>query len=280
VAQQKPEPVAPPAAQVAVPDPSLTNDSIIEMVTQKVPVPVILDQIRSTKSKFDLSTAEIIRLSKAGVPVNVIQAMRDPSKAPVTAAAKPAAGLPAGLKSAQTNPLPASSSPKDPPVPSTASVPIPAPHQPAPVVAPPPVPTVPSPPAVTVNLVDGLPFGIELAEDVSNEVKAGTTIRFRVPKEVVSEGSVVIPKGTIVTGQVVEESRKKAFVVNVKATYELLKADLAGGQTLRVRATPTAGQSRRPIDSAAKKKPKDVAAPAGTPFVAYVDGAQKATVRK
>ncbi len=69
------------------------------MVAAKVRTSAILDHIRASKTNFNLSTAEVIRLSKAGVPDAVIQAMRDPSHVPEKAAA-PAAlavALPDGM---------------------------------------------------------------------------------------------------------------------------------------------------------------------------------------
>jgi serine/threonine protein kinase len=75
-----PAPVAAPAPTPAPPpaETLLTNDSVVEMVQAKVPASVIIGHIRSTKTKFNFSTSELIRLSKAGVPENVINAMRDP----------------------------------------------------------------------------------------------------------------------------------------------------------------------------------------------------------
>jgi serine/threonine-protein kinase len=68
----------------------LTNQSIIDLVGEDVPEAVIIGHIRASKTKFDLSTAEIIRLSKAEVPAAVIEAMRNPAnKAPATVAATP-----------------------------------------------------------------------------------------------------------------------------------------------------------------------------------------------
>jgi serine/threonine-protein kinase len=68
----------------------LTNQSIIDLVGEGVPEAVIIGHIRASKTKFDLSTAEIIRLSKAEVPAAVIETMRNPaSKAPATPAATP-----------------------------------------------------------------------------------------------------------------------------------------------------------------------------------------------
>ncbi len=57
----------------------LTNQSIIDLVGEDVPEAVIIGHIRASRTKFDLSTAEIIRLSKAEVPPAVIEAMRNPS---------------------------------------------------------------------------------------------------------------------------------------------------------------------------------------------------------
>ncbi len=66
----------------------LTNQSIIDLVGEDVPEAVIIGHIRASRTKFDLSTAEIIRLSKAEVPPAVIEAMRNPAaKAPAPTAA-------------------------------------------------------------------------------------------------------------------------------------------------------------------------------------------------
>lgn len=58
---------------------ALTNDQIIEMVRAKLTSSLIISQIRNSKTHFDLSTPELIRLSKANVPEDVIAAMRMPS---------------------------------------------------------------------------------------------------------------------------------------------------------------------------------------------------------
>ncbi len=54
----------------------LTNQSVIDMVGDDVPEATIIGKIRASKNDFDLSTKEIIRLSKADVPAAVIDAMR------------------------------------------------------------------------------------------------------------------------------------------------------------------------------------------------------------
>jgi hypothetical protein len=56
----------------------LTNDQIIEMVKAKLTSSLIISQIRGSKTNFDLSTAELIRLSHANVSEDIIAAMRNP----------------------------------------------------------------------------------------------------------------------------------------------------------------------------------------------------------
>jgi serine/threonine protein kinase len=85
----------------------LTNDGVLEMVEAKVSTPLIISQIQSSKTKFNLSTAEVIRLTKAGVPDTVIQAMRNPAGATAEAAATaPATAAPEPEKVNQTVRIP------------------------------------------------------------------------------------------------------------------------------------------------------------------------------
>ena len=65
----------------------LTNDGVITMVNADVPAKVIVDHIRSSKTRFNLSTSEVIRLTEQDVPADVIAAMREAAR---TAAAAPA----------------------------------------------------------------------------------------------------------------------------------------------------------------------------------------------
>ncbi len=54
------------------------------MVNQKVPSDLILSQIRSAdKTNFDLSTPEVIRLTKGGVTPLLIEQMRNPKRVPL-----------------------------------------------------------------------------------------------------------------------------------------------------------------------------------------------------
>ncbi|HEX4274932.1 MAG TPA: serine/threonine-protein kinase [Bryobacteraceae bacterium] len=84
--QSAPPTQSPKRAVVATPAGTLTNDSIVEMAQAKIEPDVIIGQIRAAKTNFNLSTPEIIRLSKAGVPSEVLEAMRDPHAAPAPAA--------------------------------------------------------------------------------------------------------------------------------------------------------------------------------------------------
>jgi serine/threonine protein kinase len=68
----------------------LDNDDILKMAEEKVPENVILGQIRNARTKFDLSSDEVIRLVKGGVSERVIEGMRNPKAIP------PAGGPPPG----------------------------------------------------------------------------------------------------------------------------------------------------------------------------------------
>jgi len=95
--------IAPPAGDV------LTNDVIIEMVKATVPESLILAQIRASRTNFDLTPAEVIRLTKAGVSETMLQQMRSPNKVVAAAPSRDAppsadsiAAGAAALKAGQT----------------------------------------------------------------------------------------------------------------------------------------------------------------------------------
>ena len=50
----------------------LTNNEVIDMVKAHLAPSLIISQIQGSKANFDFSTAELIRLSKEGVPETVI----------------------------------------------------------------------------------------------------------------------------------------------------------------------------------------------------------------
>ena len=67
----------------------LTNQSVIELVQDKLPEDVIVTKIQTSKTNFDVSTNALVALNKAGVPTSIIKAMMTSgnSSAVVTAAA-------------------------------------------------------------------------------------------------------------------------------------------------------------------------------------------------
>ena len=273
-------PVAPAPVIPAAPDTTLTNDSIIDMVESKVPTGVILSQIHTAKTNFILTSAEIIRLSKAHVPGNVIDEMRDPSRVPPT--------VEASTKETKKT-VAASTKPTTAPVP----IPVPAPvvqpqpvvvKQPTPIAPPPPVALPVKPATVPVNVSDGMPFRIRLAEDVPADAEEGKTLRFTALDGLKVGDAVVIAKGATVTGLVLEAAgKKKIFGIGGKMTFRLLQADAVDGKKLNIRAEPSRnnnGPAKRPIDAGAKGKTKEIAAAAGSDYVAYIEGDQSVSVRK
>jgi serine/threonine-protein kinase len=236
--------VSPPAEDALAPQgaaqpkqETLTNDVIMTMIQEKVPVDLILDQIHSAKStSFDLSTPELIRLNKAGIPRAIIDQMRNPSaEVPVlTAAAESATSLS--------------------PVPRTT----------------------------TVMLTDGTPFQITLSDAIPNDANLGLPLRFTVSDDFRVQGTVVLPKGALVYGEITETSKKRKFlgIGSGKLNFSLSKAQLADGSWIKVRSMAAArpdGVNARPVEANAKGA-KDIAAPPGTAFIAYIDGEQQATV--
>lgn len=53
----------------------LDNQSVVSLITAKVPKAVILAKIQSTKSAFDVSSSGLVSLTQAKVPQDVIRAM-------------------------------------------------------------------------------------------------------------------------------------------------------------------------------------------------------------
>jgi len=275
-AVETPAPEPAPAAPAAAPDGTLNNDGVLEMVKENVPAQVILGQIRSSKTNFDLSTPEVIRLTKGGVPAGVIEAMRNPKRTP---AASAAASAPASAK--QSTPAR-----PEPVAPSNAPIPAPEPA-PAPVAVAAPPPTVPPPPAAapqTTNVVvsDAMPFTIALAANVPSDAEMGRPLRFTAVQDFRVRGVVVIPKGAAVTGQISDTAKKKFLGIGAgKLNFELLKAETAGGQQLSVRALAARrsdGATQRPVETNTRTGSKDIVAAQGTQYIAYIDGEQSVTV--
>lgn len=263
----------PPSAPVPPPAPTdqpLTNDNIIQMMEAKVSPAIILSQIRNSKTAFNLSSQEVIRLSRAGVRENIIEAMRDPKAIPAKYAAP-----------ASPAPVPAAV-PAAAPVPSTSSS-LPAPAAPPP---PEPIPAVSATASrvVAVTLSDGMAFTISLVEDIPQNAEEGRQIHFTVSKDIRVGDLVVIAKGASVVGEIAQTARKGTFGIGgAKATLRLLVVDAVDGKKYRVRAQSARsadGKNERPVETSTKPKTKDMAADAGTEYIAYIDGDVTISVKK
>ena len=296
VVVEVPVPAAPPPVATPVETPpaevKLDNDAIIEMVKEKVPTTVILSQIRAAnKTDFVLTSAEVIRLSKAGVSGPLIEAMRDPKHIPVQPAETANTAAKDKDKDKKTQPItstttkPTVATPPLPPVglagplPPTTDKVTTAP----PAVSPPPAkaPAL----AVPVKVADGMPFSIQLAEDVPVDAEEGRVLHFTVIDGLKVGDNVVVAKGASVTGSVIDAAGKKknVFGMGGKMTFRLVQADAVDGKKLNVRAEPSRGKdgiARRPLDSGAKGKSKEIAAGAGSQYVAYIEGEQSVSVHK
>ncbi len=62
---------------VPVPGPAevLTNAEVVQMITGQVPRPVIIEKIRATKAKYDLTSEGVVTLTANKVPQDVVKAM-------------------------------------------------------------------------------------------------------------------------------------------------------------------------------------------------------------
>jgi hypothetical protein len=126
-----------------------------------------------------------------------------------------------------------------------------------------------------------MPISLKLAEDVAADAPADQALRFTVSREFRIGNNVVLPEGAVVSGQVVTAAHKK-LIGGAHITYRLKDAAIPGGTKLAVRAAAVKGgdEKGRPLEISGTKHPKDVAAAAGSTYVAYVDGDQTVTVKK
>ncbi len=189
------------------------------------------------------------------------------------------------------------------PPPSGASLPLPnrsktlppppvviqkAPLHAAAPAAPVAVAPVPHPPApvemAAVKLSDGLPFRIELMEDVPSDTEVGRVLHFRVLDDLRSGDVVVIAKGASVTGAVAALGGKRNFFgERSKVKFRLISADSVDDTKINVRATPAAkndGVETRSFETPNGSKDKSLIAASGTEYVAYVTGDQTVHVPK
>ncbi len=218
----------------------LTNQSIIDMLQAKVAPSVIIGQIRSSQTKFNLTTAEIIRLTNSGATAELLSVMQNPHSAV--------------------------------PAPATAT---PVPNAPEAAAAPPVSAT-----AHTIAIGSGTPLTIALTEDVAPNPTAGQPLHFTVSKDLLVNDTVVVAKGTPVNGEIFDAGGSKILVIKKKPTFRVRSLVTASGETLNIRATPGARADKvnANIEPAARHD-KDKLAPAGSEYQVYVDGDQTVNVR-
>ena len=292
LAAQTPPPApvveAAPAPPPPPPDTTLTNDTVLDMVNQKVPSDLILSQIRSAdKTNFDLSTPEVIRLSKGGVTPLLIEQMRNPKRVPL--GPPPRTNTPQNAKQDKKQGAPVAAATIAPPVPVVAPTPTPVPIAANPAVTlpptPAPAPVVAAPQTVSVPVPDAAPFRMTLAADIPADAEMGRPIRFTVSEDFKLNNVTVIPKGSPVQGEISDTPKKgKIFGIGgTKLSFKLTQVRSAAGHPISVRALPSAkgdGITQRPVDTGQKTGSKDIAAAQGTQYIGYVDGAQTVTVPK
>jgi serine/threonine-protein kinase len=204
-----------------------------------------------------------------------------PPSAPETPA--PSASVPTQAPSPYATPPRATPSPV-PPVIAPPAAPAATPAV-TPATAPVPAPAVPRAPGRTVpiDVADGLPFRIALAEDVPANAEEEKALSFRVMEPLKVGDTVLVPRGAVVTGSIASEGGKRFLGLGAKMTFQLDSVDAVDGQKLKVRAAPArkpSGPTTRPIDTGKYAKAKDLAAARGTDYIAYVDGNQTISVRK
>ncbi len=277
-----PEPAPPPPPP---PDTTLTNDSVLAMVKEKVPTDLILSQIRSAdKTTFDLSTPEVIRLTKGGVSPLIIEQLRNPKRVPLPPPAPTRQNTPQTAKQ-NSQPSPATSVT---PIPVPVVTPTPVPIATAPAApltpTPAPAPVAAAPQTVSVMVPDAMPFRITLSADIPADADMGRPLRFTATEDFKVNGVTVIAKGAVVQGEISDAGKKKVFGIGgSKLSFKLTRADGVGGHPISVRALAARkadGVTQRPAETGQKTGSKDVVAVQGSQYIGYIDGEQSITVPK
>ena len=118
---------------------------------------------------------------------------------------------------------------------------------------------------------------MRLAEDIPSDVEPGQLLHFTVVSPLRIGAETVVAAGAKVTGEVVEGAKRKLIIKTTKVTFRLKDVAAVDGSKLAIRAVASADGKDGAISVAAAKMakhPKEVAAPAGTEYVAYSSGAQ------
>ncbi len=240
-AEAQPAAPAPPTAPAPPKvDPSvLTNQSIVDMLQAKVAPSVIVGQIRSSQTKFDLTTKEIIRLTNSGATAELLSVMQNPQAAVAAPAA--AAPVPSAPEAAAA-----------PPVSATAH---------------------------TIAIGSGTPLTIALTEDVAPNPSAGQPLHFTVSKDLLVNDTVVVAKGTPVNGEIFDAGSKILVIKKKPTfRVRSLVAASGETLNIRATPGTRSDKVNANIEPAARHD-KDKLAPAGSEYHVYVDGDQTVNVR-
>jgi len=86
-----------------------------------------------------------------------------------------------------------------------------------------------------------------------------------------------------VYGEITETPKKKLFGIasGGKLSFSLSRVQTIAGTWVTVRAIATRrpdGNNQRPVETSGKKDSKNIAAPEGTEYIAYVDGSQTSEI--
>ncbi len=239
---------ATPVAPAEIVDNNLvTNDSVIGMVKAKVPSTLILSQIRTSTTKFDLSPDGVIGLVASGVPESIIEVMRNPTKAPAAIASTTTAAVPSTDKGTDRQ----SSAKQDAPIAG--------------------VPTKESERLVTVN--DGTPIALSLLDNVSMDAEEGYALHFKTASDLKASDTLVVAKGSAANGAVYSREKKK-LVRGTKMNFHLASVVAVNGAKLKIRATPA-----RKADDESYRVLDAKSAAQGAQFIGYVDGTQTLTLK-
>jgi len=246
VRRAAPSPAAKPA------DAGMTNADVIKMVTAGLSEQTIATSIRqATKRSFDLSPDGLIQLKTSGVPDSIMSVMLDPT---------------AALVASTPSPSPNSSAP-------SAGV--------QPAVKPAEIETSAGP-QKTVNTPDGERVALILMEDLSSATaQQGDRVNFSVADDVKVGDALVIAKGATAVGSVTSAKKKGMLGQGGKLTISIDQVKAVDGQNIRMRAT----SGREGDDKLGKTvaiavlagpfallvKGKDITAPKGQAFSAYID---------
>ena len=223
--------------------------------------------------------AVLVLLGAAGAGVWWWMKQRKAAPAPAQVSRVITQPQPSAAAPPVTAPTPSPEAAAPPPV----TEPAPAKHAPAAqttaraTVKKPASPARPVPRTTPVTVTDGLPFRITLAEDIPADAQDDRPVRLTATDGLKVGDTVVVARGATVIGAITDAGKKKFLGMGNKLSLRLVSVDAVDGRKLSVRATsgkPASGVARRPVDVGGKGKSKEIAAPAGSTYIGYIDGGQ------